>query len=107
MLALSWCASYNYDQCCEIAGDAGAVLVWNEYTHAAKVAKGGGFRRLSIMYSFSGRSLGVFAAEMDAFADVVTGGRTWPVVEADCVAVQRITDAEKESCDLGTGVHLA
>jgi len=82
-------------------------LVWNEHAHAAEVANGGGFRRPSIMHSFLERSRGGFAAEMDAFADVVADERTRPVAEADCVAVQRITDAEKESFDSGTVVRLA
>ena len=83
------------------------VLVGNEHAHATKVANRGGFRRPSIMHSFPERFRGAFAAEMDAFADVVVGRRTWLVAEADCVAVQRITDAEKEYCDSGTVVRLA
>jgi len=106
-LELSWYASYGYDQRCEISGDAGAVLVQNEHAYVAKVANRGGFCRPSIMHSFPEQSLGVFIAEMDFFADVMAGGRTWPIAEADCMAVRRITGAEKESCNSGTAVRLA
>ena len=51
----------------------------------------------TLKHSFPQRFAQAFAAEVEAFAEVVLDGATWPVSERDCVIVQTIAQCGAES----------
>jgi len=105
-LCMSRSASYGYDQRCEIFGDRGLVAVDNHHTNSAVLSDDGGIHRSRYKYSFPQRFNQAFAAELDTFADVLLDQRVWPITENDCVAVQKVSDAARLSCELGEAVHI-
>ena len=65
-----------------------------------------GVHRPLWQHSFPQRFESAFANELDAYADTLLLGTPWPVMEEDCVAVQKVCDAALESCESGEVVHV-
>ena len=105
-MTLSRGANYGYDQRCEVFGTNGLATVKNQPEHSSELANDTGIHRPKWQHSFPQRFGEAFEDEMDAFADTLLLGSQWPVMEEDCVAVQRVCDAALESCERGEVVHL-
>lgn len=98
-LFMSRSATYGYDQRCEIFGDGGLVSVGNEFANSAVLSNGQGVHQAKLKHSFPQRFNQAFASELDAFADTLLLGSPWPVTADDCIAVQKVADAAKLSCE--------
>ena len=105
-LTLSRGANYGYDQRCEVFGTEGMATVNNIAENASELANETGLHRPKWQHSFPQRFETAFANEMNAFVDTLLCGTPWPIVEKDCVEVQRICDAALESCETSQVVHL-
>lgn len=106
-LTMSRSACYGYDQRCEIFGEKGLASVGNEHTNTCVVSNGSGVHHSTLKYSFPQRFNAAFASELNAFADTVLLEKPWPVTATDCIAVQQVSDAARESCDSQQIVQLA
>ncbi|KAL7540831.1 hypothetical protein ACHAXR_010987 [Thalassiosira sp. AJA248-18] len=105
-LTLSRGANYGYDQRCEVFGTQGLATVKNQPENSSQLADAVGIHQPKWQHSFPQRFEAAFANELNAFADSLLLGTEWPVMEEDCVAVQRICDAALKSCESGEVVHL-
>jgi myo-inositol 2-dehydrogenase/D-chiro-inositol 1-dehydrogenase len=105
-LFMSRSATYGYDQRCEIFGPRGLVSVGNIHANTAVISNANGIRHSRWQYSCPERFAAAFALEMDAWADVLEKGWTWPVTAAQCVRVQRIVDAARLSAAQGSVVTV-
>mmetsp|Transcript_44165 Transcript_44165/g.79232 ORF Transcript_44165/g.79232 Transcript_44165/m.79232 type:complete len:135 (-) Transcript_44165:264-668(-) len=105
-LTLSRGANYGYDQRCEVFGTKGLAAVKNQPETSSELADAVGVHRPKWQHSFPQRFEAAFANELNAYADTLLLGTPWPVVEEDCVAVQRVCDAALESCESGEVVRL-
>ena len=103
---MSRSASYGYDQRCEIFGQTGMLQVGNIHETSTVLGNQEGIHRSKYEHSFPQRFARAFELEMDAFADTLIDGASWPITEDDCIRVQRIADAAKESCLSGAVVEL-
>lgn len=132
---MSRSASYGYDQRCEIFGDGGLlqvrkilhpncryVYVWtlnfifllfclknqveNEHCHQSTLSNQGGVHLANLKYSFPQRFKQAYESELDAFADTLLYDSVWPVSAKDCIAVQRVSDAARLSCELNQVVMV-
>jgi len=105
-LTMSRSACYGYDQRCEIFGENGLASVGNEHSNTCVVSDGSGIHSSRLKHSFPQRFHTAFASELDAFADTMMFGKSWPVTAEDCIAVQQVSDAARESCEKQQIVHL-
>lgn len=105
-LFLSRLACYGYDQRCEIFGDMGLVSVGNEYENTSVISNEEGIHSARLKHSFPQRFHQAYASEMETFADVLLLGNPWPVTVHDCIAVQKVADAARESCRLNQVVEI-
>jgi len=105
-LFMSRSASYGYDQRCEIFGDKGLASVENQHMNSTVLADENGIHRSPLKYSFPQRFNQAFATELDVFADVLLDHAVWPITGNDCIAVQKVSDAARLSCELGEVVEL-
>lgn len=104
---MSRSAIYGYDQRCEIFGDAGLISTGNEHAHSSVLSNIDGVTHSRLKHSFPQRFNQAFASEMDAFASTLLLDTPWPVTADQCVRVQRVADAAKQSCDEDRVVHIA
>ena len=105
-LTLSRSASYGYDQRCEVFGTDGLLTMGNEYANTTVLSNSNGVSHSKLKHSFPQRFQQAFASELDAFADVILLGKKWPVRAEDCIAVQRVADAARKSCEIDSVVYL-
>ena len=105
-LTLSRGANYGYDQRCEVFGTQGLATVKNQHENSSELADDLGIHRPKWQHSFPQRFEAAFANELNAYADTLLLGTQWPVLEEDCVAVQKVCDAALDSCERGEVVHL-
>ena len=103
---MSRSASYGYDQRCEIFGTKGLCQVKNVPESSVVLSNKDGIHQSKYLHSFPQRFEKAFGIEMDVFADVLLGQKTWPITEDDCIRVQQIADAAQESCRTGQLVNL-
>ena len=103
---MSRSACYGYDQRCEIFGTAGLVKVENEPSNTSILSNKEGVHQSRLKHSFPQRFHSAFTAELDAFADCILQETPWPITPDDCIKVQRVADAAKESCELNKVVEL-
>ena len=103
---MSRSASYGYDQRCEIFGQAGMLQVGNIHETSTVLGNHNGIHRSKYEHSFPQRFNRAFELEIDSFVDTLIDGKPWPITREDCIRVQRIADAAKESCLTGTVVEL-
>ena len=110
-------AVYGYDQRCEILGSEGLVAVQNVPEHATVVRNAQGSHQARLQHSFPERFHEAFRLELEAFADVLLARRSggsssssaytcWPVTGAQCLAVQRVVDAARQSAETGQVVRI-
>jgi myo-inositol 2-dehydrogenase/D-chiro-inositol 1-dehydrogenase len=105
-LFMSRFAAYGYDQRCEIFGTEGSVSVQNVPEHTTTIATAAGMRQARLQHSFPERFHHAFGLELDAFADTVLHDKAWPVSPDQCIHVQKVADAARLSCEIGTIVSL-
>mmetsp|Transcript_19362 Transcript_19362/g.27224 ORF Transcript_19362/g.27224 Transcript_19362/m.27224 type:complete len:163 (+) Transcript_19362:895-1383(+) len=105
-LTMSRSACYGYDQRCEIFGSEGLATVGNEFSNSSLLADSQGVHQSKLKHSFPQRFNQAFSSELDAFADTILLGTDWPVSPEDCIAVQKVADAAKESNKLNQVVHI-
>jgi len=105
-LTLSRSASYGYDQRCEVFGTDGLLRMGNEYANTTVLSNSNGVNHSKLKHSFPQRFQQAFASELDAFADVILLGEKWPVRAEDCIAVQKVADAARKSCEIDSVVYL-
>jgi myo-inositol 2-dehydrogenase / D-chiro-inositol 1-dehydrogenase len=124
---LSRGATYGYDQRCEVFGTMGHVRVGNVGEHTSVLSNRDGVQHSRLAHSFPQRFAVAFEREMDAFVDVLLARHprqnqfhddpahrdpdaaappTWPVTRAQCVHVQRVTDAAIQSFQQGRVMSL-
>ena len=77
-LQMSRGATYGYDQRCEYFGEEGRASVGNHFDTSAQVANASGCHISRLKHSFPQRFQQAFAAEVNAFAEVVLDGAIWP-----------------------------
>jgi myo-inositol 2-dehydrogenase / D-chiro-inositol 1-dehydrogenase len=117
-LFMSRSATYGYDQRMEIFGTLGMVTVQNQPETSTVVATAQGIRHDKWKHSFPERFAQAFAMELDAFADVLLvkdnnidnnnkAALVWPITGDQCVQVQRVADAARQSCLEGRVVELS
>jgi myo-inositol 2-dehydrogenase/D-chiro-inositol 1-dehydrogenase len=100
-------ASYGYDQRCDFFGSRGMARVENESAHVGVVSDKDGVHASKLKHSFPQRFEQAFKAELNAFADAILDRTTpWPVTATDCIAVQVVSDAARESCESDLPVIL-
>ena len=87
-------------------GTKGLVSVENIPEHAAVHANASGIHQARLQYSFPERFHRAFQLEMDAFGSVVLDKKQWPISAHQCVLVQQIVDAARESSATGCVVYL-
>lgn len=105
-LTMSRSACYGYDQRCEIFGTAGLIKVENEPTNTSILSDKDGVHQSRLKHSFPQRFHSAFTAELDAFADCLLLDTPWPITAKDCINVQRVADAARESCEHNKVVEL-
>lgn len=105
-LFMSRSASYGYDQRCEIFGDAGLLKIENEYSHSSSLSNHFGVNLGNLKHSFPERFRQAYESELEAFADTIQYNKVWPVSSRDCIAVQKITEAARLSCDRNQVIEL-
>jgi len=105
-LFLTRSAVYGYDQRCELFGTEGLVTVNNVPEHTAVLHNATGVHAARWQHSFPQRFEAAFALELQAFADTVLHGTPWPVTFDQCISVQRIADAARQSARSGQVVRL-
>lgn len=105
-LTLSRGANYGYDQRCEVFGTTGLVSITNTSETSTCLANSNGVHLPKLQHSFPQRFEVAFANEIDAFADTLLLGTSWPVSEEDCVAVQKVCDCALLSCESGEVVRV-
>jgi len=86
-LLLSRVSATGYDQRLEVHGSAGSARVDNPPVHAAVVSTDGRASAAASQHSFPQRFREAFDAEVDHFADLVTGRAVSPVVSESDAAV--------------------
>ncbi|CAB9510932.1 Myo-inositol 2-dehydrogenase [Seminavis robusta] len=106
-LFMSRCASYGYDQRCEVFGNNGGLLsIQNQPETTTVLSNAQGIHHSRLLHSFPQRFAQAFALEIDAFYDTVFQLDEWPITGEQCVKVQRVADAARESCREGRLVSL-
>lgn len=105
-LFMSRSATYGYDQRCEIFGDRGLVSVLNQPETSMVLSDRNGLHQSKLKHSFPERFQEAFALELDAFAETILLDKPWPISGDQCVKVQRIADAARQSCLEGRVVHI-
>lgn len=105
-LFLSRSAVYGYDQRCEIFGTAGHIAVRNVHETTVALSNATGVHSSRLQHSFPQRFNEAFGLELDAFASVVLDGQAWPVTMQQCINVQRVADAAKQSAETGLVVPI-
>lgn len=106
-LFMSRSASYGYDQRCEIFGSKGMVQVGNIHETATVLSTSEGIQASKYEHSFPQRFHKAFGMELDTFGDVLLNDSvSWPVTKEDCIRVQRVADAAKESARTGKVIEL-
>lgn len=90
---MSRSASYGYDQRCEIFGEGGLLKIENEHNHCSTLSNNRGIHLANLKHSFPQRFHQAYKAELDAFADTILNGESWPITSKDCIAVQKIAEA--------------
>lgn len=105
-LTLSRSACYGYDQRVEVFGEKGLVTVGNEYAHTSSLSDQDGIHLSVLKHSFPQRFSLAFQSEIDAFADTILLKKQWPITTADCVAVQKVSDAARKSCKSNIVVEI-
>ena len=65
-----------------------------------------GVHQGNLKHSFPERFRQAYESELDAFADTIQYDKVWPVSSRDCIAVQKITEAARISCELNQVVEL-
>jgi len=105
-LFMSRSATYGYDQRCEVFGDKGLVSVMNHPETSMVVSDVQGIQQSRLKHSFPERFQEAFALELDAFADVLLANKSWPVSAEQCVKVQKVADAARQSCAEGRLVEI-
>lgn len=103
---MSRSASYGYDQRCEIFGDGGLLKVENEHCHQSNLSNQGGVHLANLKYSFPQRFKQAYESELETFADTLLYDSAWPISAKDCIAVQRVSDAARLSCELNQVVMI-
>uniref|UniRef100_A0A7S2RZX5 Gfo/Idh/MocA-like oxidoreductase N-terminal domain-containing protein n=1 Tax=Eucampia antarctica TaxID=49252 RepID=A0A7S2RZX5_9STRA len=103
---LSRSASYGYDQRCEVFGSSGLLTIGNEHANTSVLSNDYGIHQAKLKHSFPERYQQAFASELDAFADVILLGNKWPVRADDCIAVQKVADAARKSCEIDKVVYI-
>jgi len=84
----------------------GLVSVGNEYENTSVISNEEGIHSARLKHSFPQRFHQAYASEMETFADVLLLGNPWPVTVHDCIAVQKVADAARESCRLNQVVEI-
>ena len=105
-LFFSRSAVYGYDQRCEIFGTEGLVSVGNVHQDSSVVSSQTGIHRSCLQHSFPQRFQLAFQRELDAFCNVVLKDEEWPVTVEQCIRVQQIVDAARESSETGHAVKI-
>lgn len=106
-LFMSRSANYGYDQRCEVFGaQGGLVSVMNQPENTMVLSDRTGVTHSRLLNSFPERFQAAFALELDAFADTLLGNRDWPISAEQCVKVQRVADAARQSCMEGRVVEI-
>ena len=105
-LFMSRSATYGYDQRCEVFGDKGLVSVMNHPETSMVLSTVSGIQQSRLKHSFPERFQEAFALELDAFADTLLDGKAWPITGEQCVKVQRVADAARQSCSEGRLVEI-
>mmetsp|Transcript_6597 Transcript_6597/g.8647 ORF Transcript_6597/g.8647 Transcript_6597/m.8647 type:complete len:389 (+) Transcript_6597:532-1698(+) len=103
-VSMSRSAAYGYDQRCEVFGELGHVKVANHSLTSTVLSDRNGVHSSTLQPGFKQRFSEAFAAELDAFADVVLDGAAWPISARDCVAAQEMADAANTSCKEGRSI---
>lgn len=103
---LSRAATYGYDQRCEVFGSDGLLTVGNEFANTSVLSNNYGIHQAKLKNSFPERFQQAFYSELDAFADVILLGKKWPIRANDCVAVQKVADAARISCETDKVVYI-
>lgn len=97
-LFMSRSATYGYDQRCEIFGDEGMVSVMNPPETTMVLSDKDGVKHSRLQHSFPQRFEQAFASEMNAFADTLLNDTPWPITAEQCIKVQKVADAARQSC---------
>lgn len=103
---MSRSASYGYDQRCEIFGERGLLKIENEHTHSTTLSNNNGVHLANLKHSFPQRFHQAYKAELDAFADTLIHGKSWPITSKDCIAVQKIAEAASLSSKIKEVVQI-
>lgn len=99
-------ATYGYDQRVEVLGSGGMLQVGNHSAARLTVSNGEGFRDPPLQDFFMERYRDAYAAEMDAFLDMIREGQPAPVTGADGLEALRLADAATESAENGVWVPV-
>jgi len=101
-LEMSRNAEYGYDQRIEVFGTKGSATVRSPPTTSLEVANQDGFHTAVLDFSFPQRFHVAFAAEIDAFAQVVRGQRPPWVGLKECLSIHSICAAALQSATTGS-----
>merc|ERR1712232_157912 len=96
-LFMSRSSTYGYDQRCEIFGENGLLKIENEHCHNTTLSNTNGIHQAKYKLSFPQRFQQAYKAELDAFADTILHKSPWPILQRDCMAVQKIAEAALRS----------
>jgi myo-inositol 2-dehydrogenase / D-chiro-inositol 1-dehydrogenase len=105
-LFMSRSATYGYDQRVEVFGTKGMITVQNQPETTTVLATDRGIRHDKWKHSFPERFAEAFALELGAFAETLLDDKPWPITGEQCVKVQRVADAARQSCLEGKLVEL-
>ncbi|MBT8455406.1 MAG: inositol 2-dehydrogenase [Alphaproteobacteria bacterium] len=99
-------ATYGYDQRVEVLGSGGALNVGNQTVANLTTATGDRFETPVLLNFFMDRYREAYAAEMQAFMNVIENGTAPPVTGEDGLEALRLADAATLSAQEGRWVEL-